>query len=137
MKITQTYLTDLTYKINGAAIEVHRILGPGLLESVYHKCMAKELFIRKIKFLSEFKIPYSYKGFDLDIELRADFIIEDQIIVELKAVEYVLPVHEAQLLTYMKLLKKPKGIMINFNVVNLFNNGQKTYVNELYRELED
>ncbi len=137
MKITQTYLTDLTYKINGAAIEVHKILGPGLLESVYHKCMEKELLIRKIKFQSEYKIPYSYKGIDLNLELRADFIIEDQIIVELKAVEYVMPVHEAQLLTYMKLLKKPKGIMINFNVVNLFNDGQKTYVNEYYRLLED
>lgn len=136
MKITQTYLTDLTYKINGAAIEVHKILGPGLLESIYHKCLAKELSIRKIKFQSEYKIPYSYKGLDLDIELRTDFIIEDQIIVELKAVEYVLPVHEAQLLTYMKLLKKTKGILINFNVVNLFNDGQKTFVNELYRELE-
>jgi GxxExxY protein len=137
MEITKTYLLDLIYKVNGAAIEVHKTLGPGLLESVYHKCMAKELSLRKINYVSEYKIPYSYKGVDLDIELRCDFIIENILVVELKAVEYILPVHEAQLLTYMKLLDLPKGVLINFNVTNLFKEGQSTFVNELFRNLPE
>lgn len=137
MEITKTYLLDLIYKVNGAAIEVHKTLGPGLLESVYHKCLAKELSLRNIKYVSEYKIPYSYKGVDLDIELRCDFIIENILVVELKAVEYILPVHEAQLLTYMKLLDVPKGVLLNFNVTNLFKEGQSTFVNELFRDLPE
>lgn len=135
MEITQNYLKDLTYKINGAAIEVHKELGPGLLESIYHKCMIQELNIRKIRYLSEVRVPYYYKGIELDVDLRCDFVIENIIAVELKAVEIILPVHEAQLLTYMKLLKVPKGILINFNVVNLIKEGQKTFVNEQFRLL--
>lgn len=137
MKTTKTYLKELTYKINGAAIEVHKALGPGLLESVYHKCLFKELELMNIKFQSQAKVPYSYKGLYLDIDLRADFIIENLIVVELKSVEVVLPIHEAQLLTYMKLLQIPKGILINFNVVNIFHKGQKTFVNEYYRDLPE
>ena len=116
-------MKDLTYKVTGAAIEVHKRLGPGLLESVYHKCLAKELELRKISFKSEYKIPYNYKGFDLDIELRCDFLIDDVLVVELKAIESILPVHEAQILTYMKLLEVPKGLMLNFNVENLYFDG--------------
>lgn len=137
MELTKTYLKDLTYKVNGAAIEVHKALGPGLLESVYHRCMAEELSLRNIRFLSEYKIPFSYKGNALDIELRCDFLIENALVVELKAVESVLPVHEAQLLTYMKLLEVPKGMLINFNVANIFRQGQETYVNELFRVLPE
>lgn len=137
MELTKSYLKDLTYKVTGAAIEVHKRLGPGLLESVYHKCLAKELELRKISFKSEYKIPYNYKGFDLDIDLRCDFLIENLLVVELKSIESILPIHEAQLLTYMKILEIPKGLMINFNVESLYYEGQKTYVNELFRELED
>jgi len=137
MEITKTYLLDLVYKVNGAAIEVHKTLGPGLLESVYHKCMAKELSLRNINYISEYKIPYSYKGIDLDIELRCDFIIEENLVVELKSVEYILPVHKAQLLTYMKLLNVPKGLLLNFNVTNLFKEGQSTFVNEIFRDLPE
>ena len=137
MEITKTYLLDLVYKVNGAAIEVHKTLGPGLLESVYHKCMAKELSLRNINYMSEYKIPYSYKGIDLDIELRCDFIIEENLVVELKSVEYLLPVHKAQLLTYMKLLNVPKGLLLNFNVTNLFKEGQSTFVNEIFRDLPE
>lgn len=137
MELTKTYLKDLTYKVNGAAIEVHKALGPGLLESVYHRCMAEELSLRNIRFLSEYKIPFSYKGNALDIELRCDFLIENTLVVELKAVESILPVHEAQLLTYMKLLEVPKGMLINFNVANIFRQGQETYVNELFRVLPE
>jgi len=137
MEITKSYLKDLVYQVNGAAIEVHKELGPGLLESVYHKCLKKELSLRKIKYKSELLVPVSYKGLDIDTELRCDLFIEDILTVELKAVEYVLPVHEAQILTYMKLLNSPEGILINFNVANLFHDGQKTFVNELYRNLPD
>ena len=137
MEITKSYLKDLTYKVTGAAIEVHKRLGPGLLESVYHKCLAKELELRNIPFKSEYKIPYNYKGFNLDIELRCDFLIEDILVVELKSVESVLPVHEAQILTYMKLINSPKGLMLNFNVENLYYDGQKTFVNEIFKTLSD
>lgn len=137
MEITKTYLKDLVYHVNGAAIEVHRALGPGLLESVYHKCMKKELNLRGINFAAELMVPVYYKGIDIETELRCDFFIEDILIVELKAIEHILPIHEAQILTYMKLLNVPKGLMINFFSVNIFKHGQKTYVNELYRSLPD
>ena len=135
--MTKSDLLDLTYKINGAAIEVHKYLGPGLLESVYHKCMTFELNLRKICFNSELIIPFKYKGNSLDINLRCDFLINNAILVELKAVEYILPVHEAQLLTYMNALKVPKGILINFNVDNLYKHGITTYVNHFYKSLEE
>ena len=137
MGITKSYLTDLTYKVTGAAIEVHKRLGPGLLESVYHKCLEKELELRNISFKSEYKIPYSYKGFDVDIDLRCDFLVENNLIVELKSVVNIIPIYEAQLLTYMKLLEVPKGLMINFNVENIYSDGQKTFVNDWYRNLID
>ena len=137
MEITKSYLKDLTYKVTGAAIEVHKRLGPGLLESVYHKCLAKELELRNIPFKSEHKIPYNYKGFDLDIELRCDFLIDDVLVVELKSVTEILPIHEAQLITYMKLLEIPKGLLINFNVESLYYDGQKTYVNEYFRHIPE
>lgn len=137
MELTKTYLKDLTYKVTGAAIEVHKRLGPGLLESVYHKCLAKELELRKISFKSEYKIPYNYKGFDLDIELRCDFLIDDVLVVELKSVTEILAIHEAQLLTYMKLLEIPKGLLINFNVESLYYDGQKTYVNEYFKHIPE
>ncbi len=137
MEITKTYLTDLIYKVTGAAIEVHKQLGPGLLESVYQKCLAKELFLRGIRFQQEIVVRVDYKGINLDTELRCDFLIENVLPVELKAVESILPVHEAQILTYMKLLEAPKGLLINFNVVNLYKEGQKAFVNELYRKLPE
>jgi len=137
MELTKTYLKDLTYKVTGAAIEVHKRLGPGLLESVYHKCLAKELELRKISFKSEYKIPYNYKGFDLDIDFRCDFLIEDILVLEIKSVEEVAPIHIAKLINYMNLLESPKGLMINFNVESLYYDGQKTYVNEFYKSIPD
>jgi GxxExxY protein len=135
--LTKKYLNDLTFNVIGAAIEVHKELGPGLLESVYQKCFAHELRLRNISFQSELLIPINYKGLLLEADLRCDLFIEQSLVVEIKAIENTLPVHEAQLLTYMKLLQKPKGILINFNVVNLFKEGQKTFVNELFRALPD
>lgn len=136
MTITKNYLDELTYKIIGCAIEVHRELGPGLLESVYQKCFTTELSIKSLSFISQICTPISYKGITLEADLRLDVLVEDLIIVELKSMEGILPVHEAQLLTYMKLLRKPKGILINFNCTNIFKEGQKTLVNEFYASLQ-
>ena len=136
MQKNKIYYTDLIYKVNGAAIEVHKELGPGLLESVYHKCLKHELELEGINCLTEMKIPINYKGIQIDTELRCDLFIENELIVELKAVEKVLPIHEAQLMSYMKLLNVPIGLMLNFNCSNIYREGQKTYVNKLYRNLE-
>ena len=133
--MTQGYLNELTYKVIGCAIEVHKHLGPGLLESVYEKCFRKELALRDIEYKTQLFVPIEYKGLLLDAELRLDFVVEDLLIVELKAIEGILPVHEAQVLTYMRLLQKPKGILINFNCINIFKEGQKTFVNDLFASL--
>jgi GxxExxY protein len=135
--MTKTYLKDLIYQVNGCAIEVHKYLGPGLLESVYHTCLKKELTIRGFEFQTELTIPVNYKGLELETDLRCDLLVEKSLVVELKAVEKVLPIHEAQILTYMKLLQVPIGLLLNFNVTHVFKEGQKTYVNERYRYLED
>jgi GxxExxY protein len=137
MEITKTYLKDLVYRVNGAAIEVHKALGPGLLESVYHKCLKHELYLRNISFTSELIVPVNYKGIEIDAELRCDFFVENILPVEIKATDGINPVHEAQLLTYMKLLHVPEGLLLNFNTVNLFKDGQRTYVNERYRYLAE
>lgn len=134
--VTKKYLKDLVYRVNGAAIEVHKHLGPGLLESIYHKCMIQELSLRGINFQSELTIPIEYKGLELESDLRCDLYIEECLVLELKASDKVLPVHVAKLMSYMNLLEAPMGLMINYNVVNIYNEGQKTYVNELYRRLE-
>ena len=100
----------------GAAIEVHRQLGPGLLESAYQACLAHELSLRGILFVSQLDLPLTYKGVQLDVGYRIDLLIDDKVIVELKAVEKVLPIHEAQLLTYLRLLRKPVGLLLSFFV---------------------
>lgn len=135
--LNKQYLKDLVYQVNGAAIEVHKHIGPGLLESVYHKCMVKELVIRGINVQSEVTIPIEYKGLEIESEIRCDLFVEKSLVVELKAIDKILPIHEAQLLTYMKLLEVPMGLLINFNVTNVFKEGQKSYVNERYRYLEE
>jgi GxxExxY protein len=134
--ITQKYLDQLTYEIVGAAIEVQKIMGRGLLENVYHECLKEELKHRKINFLTEMRIPVVYKNKELEIDFRCDLFIEECLVVELKAVQVKTNVFEAQLLTYMKLLKAPKGILINFNCSNIFKEGQKTYINEYFNLLE-
>jgi GxxExxY protein len=133
--LTKKYLDKLTYEKIGSAIEVHKIMGRGLLESVYHQCLKEELEHRKINFCTEMSIPVVYKGKSLDIDFRCDLFIENCIVVELKAGNEMKSIYEAQLLTYMKLLQCPKGILINFNCSNIFNEGQKTYVNEYFRKL--
>jgi len=135
MLITQKYIDELTYQIIGCAIEVHKQLGPGLLESVYQKCFNREISLRNLAHHNELWVPIEYKGLLLEADLRLDVLVSDLIIVELKSIEGILPVHEAQVLTYMKLLKKPKGVLINFNCTNIFKEGQKTFVNEYYAAL--
>ncbi len=107
---------DLTRDIIGAAIEVHKELGPGLLESAYEECLCHELNARGLKFQRQITLPVTYKGTALDCGYRIDLLIEDSVIVELKSVECILPIHGAQLLTYMKLMHKTVGLLINFNV---------------------
>jgi GxxExxY protein len=85
--------------------------------------------------MSQLTIPFNYKGIEMEILLKCDFIVENILVVELKSLDKVLPIHEAQILAYMKLLKVPEGLMLNFNVTNIYNDGQKTYVNELCRQL--
>jgi GxxExxY protein len=133
--ITQKYLDELTYEIIGSAIEVHKIMGRGLLENVYHQCLKEELSSRKINFSSELKIPVIYKNKELEIDFKCDLYIEKCLVVELKAISEINSIHEAQLLTYMKLLKAPKGILINFNCYNIFKEGQKTFVNEYFSNI--
>ena len=109
-------MNELTQKIIGAAIEVHKALGPGLLESAYEECLAYELLIANVSFERQVPLPVSYKSVQLDCGYRLDFLIEHTVVLELKAVESLQPIHEAQLLTYLKLGGWPIGLLINFNV---------------------
>ena len=104
-----------TEPIIGAAIEVHRLLGPGLLESAYEECLCHELHLRGLSFERQVELPVAYKGLQLDCGYKMDLIVENEVVLELKAVEKILPVHEAQLLTYLKLSGKHVGLLINFN----------------------
>lgn len=135
--LTKKYLDDLTYEVIGSAIEVHKTMGRGLLESVYHLCLKEELRHRKINFKTEMKVPVIYKGETLNIDFRCDLFVEQCLVVELKSVQEMTSVFEAQLLTYMKLLQVPKGVLINFNCSNIFREGQKTFVNEHFTLLPD
>jgi len=121
-------LNEITAKILDAAIEVHRNLGPGLLESVYEECLEEELRCRSVDTKSQMSVPIVYKGRRLNKEFRIDLLIEKEVIVELKTVDKLAPIHEAQLLTYLKLANKKVGILINFNEV-LLKNGYKRMLN--------
>lgn len=112
----------LSYKIIGAAIEVHKNLGPGLLESAYEKCLAYELRSRGMNFENQLELPIKYKENFVNCNYRLDFLVENSIILELKSVEKLTPLHESQLITYLKLSKIRVGILINFNV-NLLKEG--------------
>jgi len=106
----------LTEKIIGAAIDVHRVLGPGLLESAYEECLCHELHLREIPFARQQPLPVVYKGVHLDCGYRLDIVVEGQAVVELKTVDRILPIHEAQLLTYLRLAGIRTGLILNFNV---------------------
>jgi GxxExxY protein len=106
---------DLTEKIIGAAIEVHRALGPGLLESIYQTCLAHEMALRGLRFEKEKPLPVEYKGVKLESGYRLDFVVDGKVVVELKAVDSIHDVHKAQLLTYLKLTGCKVGLLLNFN----------------------
>ena len=129
-------VTQLSYAITGCAIKVHKELGPGLLESVYEKCMKYELEKRGFKVKQQVAVPIVYDNLYLETDLRLDLLVNDCIIVELKAIEHVLPVHEAQLITYMKILKKPQGLLLNFFTDNI-TKSLKPFVNEYFRALPE
>lgn len=112
-------INKLSGIILDCSIEVHRNLGPGLLESVYEVCLCRELSLKGIKFQRQVLLPVNYKGEKLDADYRIDILVEDEIIIELKSVEQMNPVYEAQLLTYLKLANKKLGLLINFNVPRL------------------
>lgn len=133
--VTQKFLDELSFNVIGACIEVHKTIGRGLLESVYHECLKEELSHRKINFLTEINVPLVYRNKELNTNLKCDLFIENCLVVELKAVSELNPLYEAQLMTYMKLLRAPKGILINFNCFNIFKEGQKTFVNEYFKLL--
>ena len=110
------HINDLTGQIIGAAIEVHKELGPGLLESVYEECLAFEFDRRKIEYERQKRLPIVFKGKEISSEYRIDIVVANQVILEIKACESLLPIHEAQLLTYLKLSGIHTGLLINFNV---------------------
>lgn len=112
--MTKKEVPQLSYEITGFAIKVHKNLGPGLLESIYEKCLVYELVKNGYNVNQQINVPIKYEGMTIEADLKIDLLVNDCVIVELKAIEEVLPIHEAQLLTYMKILKKPQGLLINF-----------------------
>ncbi|QTE22814.1 GxxExxY protein [Polaribacter cellanae] len=133
--ITKQYLDELTYAVIGCCINVHKELGPGLLENIYHQCLIEELKYERISYISEIIVPVSYRNIRIETNLRADLFIDNCLVLELKSTNEIKTIFEAQLLTYMKLLKAPKGILVNFNCLNIFKEGQKTFVNDIFNEL--
>ena len=128
MVVAETVENVLTERIIGAAIEVHRHLGPGLLETAYDECLCYELSQQGVRFQRQVALPITYKGVKLDCNYRLDLLVEDTVVVEVKAIEALLPVHSAQLLTYLKSSGKRVGLLINFNVTQL-TKGLKRMVN--------
>jgi GxxExxY protein len=135
MEITQKYINDIVFKIVGCAIEVHKEFGPGLLESLYEESLILELRSQGLRVVNQQQIIPFYKGNKLETRLRFDLLVEDLILVENKSVESLHPIDTAQLLSYMKITKKPKGILINYNVLNIVKEGLVPLVNEYFREL--
>lgn len=132
--MTKSEVTQLSFDITGCAIKVHKALGPGLLESVYEQCLKYELIKNGFTVQQQVTVPVVYDQLTMHTELRLDLLVNDCVIVELKAIEHLLPVHEAQLLTYMKLLGKPQGLLINFFTDNI-TKSMKPFVNEFFKIL--
>jgi GxxExxY protein len=126
-RTTRMNFSDLSHRVIGCAIDVHRTLGPGLLESTYEQCLAHELKLQGISFSLQHPLPVEYKGLRLDCGYRVDILVDKQMILELKSVEHLLGIHEAQLLTYMKLATIKHGFLINFNVKRL-KDGLKSFI---------
>lgn len=134
-RITQEYIDHLVHEIIGCAIEIHKELGPGLLESAYEKCMIFLLEKKGFRVESQLEVPITFHELLVDRGFRLDLLVENMVIVELKATKELTPVNKQQILTHLKLLKKPKGILINFHCLNIFYEGQQTFVTNEYAKL--
>lgn len=134
--ITKKEVTQLSYEITGLAIKVHKTLGPGLLENIYEECLKIELIKNGYNVKQQLYTTINYEGVTIETKLIVDLLVNDLIILELKAVEEILPIHEAQLLTYMKILKKPQGLLINFFTNNI-TKSLKPFINEYFKALPD
>ncbi len=135
--VTKKKVNDLSYKIIGYAIDIHKELGPGLLESVYEACFVHLLQKNGHSVKQQNNVKINFKGLELETNLRYDILVDDLIIIELKTVTDIHPVYHAQILSYMMMLKVPKGILINFFCENLFRQGQITFVNKYFSQLPD
>lgn len=134
--MTKKEVTQLSYAIVGCAITVHKVLGPGLLESVYEKCLKEELSFKGYQVETQKTFQIEYRNCIINSELRLDLLVNDTVIGEVKSVESILPIHEAQLLTYMRLMKKPQGLLINFFTKNI-TKSTKPFVNEHFHALNE
>lgn len=126
--MTKNDYNNISENILDSCMTVHKMMGPGLLKSIYELCLIKEFDLRQIKCVSQVSIPLMYKGIELSKDFKIDLLVENEIILELKSVESLLPVHEAQIISYLKLANKKLGFLINFNVP-LLKNGFKRFVN--------
>jgi GxxExxY protein len=133
--MTKKEITQLSYAITGCAIKVHKALGPGLLESIYEKCLKYELEKQGYKVEQQLQVSIAYDEIEFDCALKVDLLVNKLIVIELKTVETILPIHEAQIITYMKLLQAPQGLLINFNTTNLVQ-GIKPFVNHYFKMLQ-
>ncbi len=136
VRLTKKEVTQLSYEIVGYAIKVHKKLGPGLLESVYEECLKYELEKNGYDVKQQLIIKIDYDELELESQLRLDLLVNDCVVVELKTVESFHPLHEAKILTYMNLLKRPQGLLINFNTTNI-TKSTKPFVNEYFKMLDD
>lgn len=136
VNLTKKEVTQLSYEIVGYAIKVHKILGPGLLESIYEECLKYELEKNGYDVKQQLIIKIEYDELELESQLRLDLLVNDCVVVELKTVDNFHPLHEAKILTYMNLLKRPQGLLINFNTTNI-TKSTKPFVNEYFQMLDD
>lgn len=137
MEISKKYINEIAYEIVGCAIEVHKELGPGLLESMYEECLVFELLNQRLNVVSQQQIIPLYKGNECKSRLRFDILVEDLILVENKSTNGFSPIDQAQLLSYMNIMKKPKGLLINYNVLNITKEGLIPLVNKYFEALPD
>jgi GxxExxY protein len=134
--MTKKEVTQLSYEIIGFAIKVHKELGPGLLESIYEECLKYELESNGYDVKQQLTVKINYYDLETKSDLKIDLLVNDCVVVELKVVENILPIHEAQLLSYMKLLRRPQGLLINFKTTNI-TKSTKPFVNDYFAMLKD
>jgi len=134
--MTKKEVTQLSYEIIGFAIKVHKKLGPGLLESIYEECLKYELESNGYDVKQQLTVKINYYDLETKSDLKIDLLVNDCVVVELKVVENILPIHEAQLLSYMKLLRRPQGLLINFKTTNI-TKSTKPFVNDYFAMLKD